>query len=385
MKRKLFLVLLVSTIGLGGVSNVFANSAYVKASLVQSKVTIYNKEYNLNSYNIDGYNYFRLRDILEPLDFYVHWDQDKSMITINTTKGYEEGEAESFTPISNNIDVALIEEHLYINDTKSTITKCNIDNYTYVRLRDLTEVIEESAGSNSNIPYVTLAWDEESRVIKIDKVNNESKGEAGTKGSINEDITEAVNTEIVETTTNEATDEATEEETNETSTELTTEITTKALQTSTKLTTEKTTKILQPSTELSTEATTNDVNDNSSSVKWSFELLSLVNEQRAKAGIAPLKYSTELEELAYKKAQEMYELDYFGHTSPTLGSPAEFAKHYGIDNLGGQNIAKTELGTPKNLVNIWLASNKHKGNMLNPNFKYLGCGTYGDKHTQMFY
>jgi hypothetical protein len=40
------------------------------------------------AYNIDGYNYFRLRDVGEALDFGVEWDGGADTIVIDASKGY---------------------------------------------------------------------------------------------------------------------------------------------------------------------------------------------------------------------------------------------------------------------------------------------------------
>lgn len=42
------------------------------------------------AYNLEGNNYFKLRDIGKALDFAVEWDEAKNMIVIDTSKGYVE-------------------------------------------------------------------------------------------------------------------------------------------------------------------------------------------------------------------------------------------------------------------------------------------------------
>lgn len=48
-------------------------------------------------YNIEGYNYFKLRDIGESFDFGVSWDNINNAIIINTSIGYEESQNNSET------------------------------------------------------------------------------------------------------------------------------------------------------------------------------------------------------------------------------------------------------------------------------------------------
>ena len=49
------------------------------------------KEVPLTAYNINGANYFKLRDIGEAFDFGVDWDQATQTISISTSKGYTAG------------------------------------------------------------------------------------------------------------------------------------------------------------------------------------------------------------------------------------------------------------------------------------------------------
>lgn len=118
------------------------------------------------------------------------------------------------------------------------------------------------------------------------------------------------------------------------------------------------------------------------------QMLQLVNQERARYGLAPLKVSMELVKVARLKAKDMVEKDYFSHTSPTYGGPFEMMRQFGITyRYGGENLA----GAPaveiahKNLMN----SPGHRANILNANFKEIGIGVvpsprYGKIFVQMF-
>ena len=56
--------------------------------LTSSKILLDGAEISLTAYNIDGNNYFKLRDIGAALDFEIDWDGAKNTIVIDTTKGY---------------------------------------------------------------------------------------------------------------------------------------------------------------------------------------------------------------------------------------------------------------------------------------------------------
>jgi hypothetical protein len=53
-----------------------------------SKIYLNGKQINLAAYNIDGSNYFKLRDIGQAFDFGVIWDSSSETISIETDKSY---------------------------------------------------------------------------------------------------------------------------------------------------------------------------------------------------------------------------------------------------------------------------------------------------------
>jgi len=53
-----------------------------------SKIILDGKEVRSTAYNIEGNNYFKLRDIAEAFDFSVVWDGARNTIVIDTSKGY---------------------------------------------------------------------------------------------------------------------------------------------------------------------------------------------------------------------------------------------------------------------------------------------------------
>ncbi|RKO68230.1 CAP domain-containing protein [Desulfofundulus salinus] len=118
------------------------------------------------------------------------------------------------------------------------------------------------------------------------------------------------------------------------------------------------------------------------------QMVQLVNQERVRYGLAPLKVNMELVKVARLKAKDMVEKDYFSHTSPTYGSPFEMMGQFGITyRYAGENLA----GAPtveiahKSLMN----SPGHRANILNADFKEIGIGVvpsprYGKIFVQMF-
>lgn len=118
------------------------------------------------------------------------------------------------------------------------------------------------------------------------------------------------------------------------------------------------------------------------------EVLRLVNIERSKAGLSPLKLSNELSSVATKKSQDMADNNYFSHTSPTYGSPFDMMKQFGINyTTAGENIAQG-YSSAEAVMKGWMNSQGHKDNILSSKFGTLGVG-YVNKGgttywTQMF-
>jgi hypothetical protein len=60
------------------------------AAAADVKIYIDGRQVQLTAYNIDGYNYFKLRDVAKALDFNVTWDAKNNTVGIDTSSGYIE-------------------------------------------------------------------------------------------------------------------------------------------------------------------------------------------------------------------------------------------------------------------------------------------------------
>lgn len=117
-------------------------------------------------------------------------------------------------------------------------------------------------------------------------------------------------------------------------------------------------------------------------------MVKLVNEERTKRGIAPLKLHTGIRDVARIKSKEMIELNYFSHYSPVYGSPFDMISYFGYDYwIAGENLALNIC--VYNAHQALMNSPGHKNNILNQSFTHIGIGAYGESgsryYTQMFY
>lgn len=114
------------------------------------------------------------------------------------------------------------------------------------------------------------------------------------------------------------------------------------------------------------------------------QVVQLVNQERAKAGLKPLTHRADVKNVAQKKAEDMINSNYFSHTSPNYGSPFDMLKTFGISySSAGENIAKGQK-TPQEVMNAWMNSSGHRANILKPEYDSIGVGFYQGAWVQMF-
>ena len=121
-----------------------------------------------------------------------------------------------------------------------------------------------------------------------------------------------------------------------------------------------------------------------------------VNEERVKAGVAPLSYNTTMEKYARIKSQDMGDNNYFSHTdlngdyiTAKMKADGVSYKSWGenIAYLGGYGTDPTVLADQ--FMTNWMNSSGHRKNILSTDFTSIGVGVYqiGNKvyATQEFY
>lgn len=121
-----------------------------------------------------------------------------------------------------------------------------------------------------------------------------------------------------------------------------------------------------------------------SNAHFASQVVTLVNQERAKAGLSPLTSNAAVANVAMAKAKDMYNNNYFDHNSPTYGSPFDMMKSFGISyRYAGENIAKGQR-SPQEVMNAWMNSPGHRANILSSNFNQIGVAYYNGVWVQMF-
>lgn len=135
----------------------------VTAVPTSARVLVNGKPVVFEAYNIDGYNYFKLRDIAMVLSgtekqFAVAWDGARNAINLTSSQSYTPvgGElAVSATPT--NRTAIFTTSKILLNGNEIKLTAYNIEGYNYFKLRDVAAAIDFG-----------VTWDGETKTISID-------------------------------------------------------------------------------------------------------------------------------------------------------------------------------------------------------------------------
>lgn len=110
-----------------------------------------------------------------------------------------------------------------------------------------------------------------------------------------------------------------------------------------------------------------------------WNILARHNNYRASRGLAPLRMAQQARLAARQRSQEMKNLNYLSHTSPTGKHATTLLARRGVNyQAGAENIGRVSwLGwdaVNKGVMNAWKNSSGHRQNILSTNFNYVGVG-----------
>ena len=115
----------------------------------------------------------------------------------------------------------------------------------------------------------------------------------------------------------------------------------------------------------------------------SYKVFEIVNQERIKAGVKPLKFNNDMYKAAMVRAKECDES--FSHDRPNGTSCFTALKEAGVKYLSaGENIAMG-YRTPADVMKGWMDSEGHRNNILNPNFTDFACGVYKSGYWSQFF
>lgn len=101
-------------------------------------------------------------------------------------------------------------------------------------------------------------------------------------------------------------------------------------------------------------------------------LSNATNNYRTNSGTDALRLNTELSNAAIAKAKDMFADNYWAHVAPDGTTPWSFIVAAGYDyTAAGENLAKGFYASG-DVVDAWMASQTHKENLLNSEYKEVG-------------
>ena len=104
------------------------------------------------------------------------------------------------------------------------------------------------------------------------------------------------------------------------------------------------------------------------------QVVNLVNEERAKAGLSPLTADRSVTSAAQRRAREIE--TNFSHTRPNGSSFSTALSEAGVNyRSSGENIAYGQTSA-SSVMQGWMNSPGHRANILNANFTAIGVGYY---------
>ncbi len=105
------------------------------------------------------------------------------------------------------------------------------------------------------------------------------------------------------------------------------------------------------------------------------QMVNLINQARADAGLPPLQVSSQLTSAARAKSRDMIENSYFSHTSPTYGSFTDLLNHFGVSfGSAAENLALNSTGSVTGAHDMLMASPGHRTNILGSRYSLVGVG-----------
>ena len=114
--------------------------------------------------------------------------------------------------------------------------------------------------------------------------------------------------------------------------------------------------------------------------QWKREVLTLVNKVRVKNDLSMLSWGDTCEDAAETRALETKEL--YSHTRPDGSSWSTACPAPASGGVGGENLAIGNAAvSPASVVALWMGSESHRANILNPDYTKLAVGFDFDQNS----
>jgi len=123
-------------------------------------------------------------------------------------------------------------------------------------------------------------------------------------------------------------------------------------------------------------------------------IVRIVNQERAARGIAPVQVDEDLMSQSQWKALDFIARHYFAHVSPPPDSEDCYQRSLRLhltlcmgENIAWQqpDCAQDGWALAQDVARLWMSSDSHQGNLLNPSWRLMGAGLSYEPETQRLY
>ena len=191
--KKSFVLTLAMMTALGAAVPAMAANTYTATPTGQT-VTLNGRQVDFAAYNIQGNNYFKLRDLAAALtgtekNFNVEYNKTKDAVEITSLMPYIAGDfGNSGYQRSGNQTAVHSPQAMYVDGEAMTLEAYAVLDYNYCKLRDVAELMDFAVDWNPNTNTVNIGTDrglDESVTVKKEKpVADASKLDTATKKAI---------------------------------------------------------------------------------------------------------------------------------------------------------------------------------------------------------
>ncbi|MDD7339972.1 MAG: hypothetical protein PUG50_05275 [Eubacteriales bacterium] len=181
MKKKISLLLAILML-VTLIPTAFAESKTVDAVKNTKKVTLDGEEVMVGAYDVEGYNYLKLRDIAAILDgkkcqFSVGYDEPTKLISVELAKAYEKVEGDLAEIKDEKAKAIVSVKKILVNGEEKEVKTALINEYNYMQLRDLGSLVGLGVNYDAANKVIMLKSDAEAKEEKPEEKEDEKTDE----------------------------------------------------------------------------------------------------------------------------------------------------------------------------------------------------------------
>ena len=202
MKKKISLLLAILML-VTLLPTAFAESKTVDAVKNTKKVTLDGEEVMVGAYDVEGYNYLKLRDVAAILNgkkcqFNVGYDKPTKLITVELAKGYEkvEGDLAEIKDEKAKANIRVIK--ILVNGEEKEVKTALINENNYMQLRDLGSLVGLNVGYDKVNKVIMLKSDAEAKEEEKPEEKEDEKKE-DKKEEVKEEAKTEDNVKVIKT------------------------------------------------------------------------------------------------------------------------------------------------------------------------------------------